>query len=150
MNDINYSRVLRLSVLLPLIFFQFACSSTDKRPDIYQLVSDADNAYRISEYTRAEMLYRKITQVMPEDANAFFRLGNIYARQNKPEMAINSYREAILRDSGQAKYFNNLAVVFLMQAEHALTLASEKAKPGEQFQHWTRNTLKKVSRINNR
>ena len=57
-----------------------------------------------------------MTQKAPEEAEPWFKLGNIYARTLRIELAIQFYREALVRDPRNVKAWHNMAVVQLRQA----------------------------------
>ena len=97
----------------------FATTTENSSTDYLLIKEQADQAYAKKQYDVAETEYRRLTDAVPRDADAWFKLGNIYARTHKPEKAIKAYREAILRDPKLSKAWHNLGVVHMRQAANA-------------------------------
>ena len=84
--------------------------------DITQLEQTAKKAYLSEDWATAEKAYKKLTLQIPGDVEPWFRLGNIYARTNKLDAAVATYREALIRDPKNSKIWHNLGVIQLKQA----------------------------------
>ncbi len=111
-----------------------ACATTENEAgNVYQMAFDADKAYGNSQWHIAEPLYLKLTKLVPDDPRAFFRLGNVYLKQGKLEQSVAAYNSAIFRSPEKAKYYNNLAVARILQAQQALNSAISKAKTTDVF-----------------
>lgn len=78
-----------------------------------------ESAYAAGEWAAAEPHYSTLVAAIPQDAELWFRLGNIYARMDRPDAAIAAYREALVRDSDLAKAWFNMGVVQLRQAANS-------------------------------
>ncbi|GEM_PF-5335086 len=89
-------------------------------PDPFALRAEADGAYRRGDWAAAERGYRALADRVPEDAYAFFRLGNALARQQQFEEALRAWREALIREPGMGKAYSNMAALYLLQARLAL------------------------------
>ncbi|MCW8928696.1 MAG: tetratricopeptide repeat protein [Gammaproteobacteria bacterium] len=76
----------------------------------------ADKAYSQGNYSEAERAYRRMTIDSPQDSYNWFKLGNIYAKTNRPEEAKKTYKEALIRDPDHAKSWHNLGVIQLREA----------------------------------
>lgn len=76
----------------------------------------AARAYRDHDWAAAEPHYRALAAQMPQDADLWFKLGNIYARTERPELAVAAYREALVRRPELTKAWFNMGVVQLRQA----------------------------------
>jgi len=76
----------------------------------------AMQAYSNKNWQLAEEKLVYLKQFNPDDSQVYFKLGNIYARQDKYEQAVDAYQEALLRDSENPKIWHNLGVVQLRQA----------------------------------
>lgn len=64
-----------------LILMLIGCATENPSgKDTVTLVQDADLAYTQGNWARAESQYRQITQRVPGDAYAWFKLGNLYMR----------------------------------------------------------------------
>jgi tetratricopeptide (TPR) repeat protein len=75
----------------------------------------AQNAGKLDE---AERVYRAIQQQAPRDSNAHHLLGVIFRDRGKYEQAIACITTAIVLDSRQAVYYNNLGTCYLRKKEH--------------------------------
>jgi len=100
-----------------------AIKTLDKDPDLVSINREAELAYESGEAAKAEALYKNLVRRMPNDAETWMRLGNLYARNNRPEEAAAAYQKALAIDSNEAKAWNNLGVVRLRQAWAALIQA---------------------------
>ena len=76
----------------------------------------ADSAYAKQQYPRALNHYLKITESVPHDAEVWFRLGNTYNRLGESEQALESYKEALIRDNTYSKAWYNRSMVQLRMA----------------------------------
>lgn len=109
------------------LFGLTACATTpieDASP--FDLVKQADTAYSRGDWSNAERHYRLLTEKVPQDAYAFFRLGNVFARQYRLDHAVQAYHEALKREPNLIKVYHNLATLRLLQAEEALAAGLTK------------------------
>jgi len=74
-------------------------------------------AYFDGQYSLAEKDLLEVTRRVPNDGMAWFRLGNLYMRQNQLDRAADAYQKALVRQSGLDKAWHNLGVVQLMLAQ---------------------------------
>jgi len=140
------SAVLRTIALGSLALFLNACASTSENPlndrsvepqvsrytdDVFELSATADRAYRESRWIDAARQYQELTNKVPEDSYAWFRLGNTYAQQGAFEQAIHAYEASLARNSEQPKPWFNLSTAYLLNAQLAMTRAWEKMRPGD-------------------
>ena len=75
------------------------------------------------EAARSETLFQSLLRKLPNDTDTWFRLGNLYASNNRPEPAANAYTRALLADNNNVRAWHNLAVVRLREAYAALIQA---------------------------
>ncbi|MCL1037385.1 tetratricopeptide repeat protein [Shewanella submarina] len=103
-----------------------ACSSTssDSRPLVDKL-SEANAAYSEARLSDAETLYLSITESNPDFKEAWFKLGNIYARQGRLLAAINCYQTVLSLDQQDGRAWHNLALVKLNQSRQILRQAEQ-------------------------
>ena len=95
-----------------------ACGQTATKPDApainlgetYRL---AAAAYEEQDWAASEKHYLRLTQHAPEESEPWFKLGNVYARNARLDGAVRCYREALIRDSRDAKAWHNMAVTQL-------------------------------------
>jgi len=90
-----------------------------------------ESAYAAGDWRGAELHYRALVTAMPQDAELWFRLGNIYARIDQPDAAVSAYGEALLRDQNLGKAWFNMGVVQLRQAASSFLKMKAHAAPGD-------------------
>ncbi|MGR8919409.1 MAG: tetratricopeptide repeat protein [Gammaproteobacteria bacterium] len=117
--------ILRRGPLAGLLLLA-ACSSAPEREDPAAAAVDlnaarasADAAYEAGEWREAETHYAALLRAAPQEAGYWFRMGNIYARTERPDQAVQAYREALVRDANNAKAWFNMGVVQLRQAANS-------------------------------
>lgn len=100
-----------------------ACSGTTTREepavDVAAARRDGEAAYAAGDWRLAESHYRTLVKAIPQDAELWFRLANIYARTEQPDLAVQAYREALVRDGDLAKAWFNMGVVHLREAANS-------------------------------
>ncbi len=74
-------------------------------------------AYYDGQYSLAEKDLIEVTRRVPSDGTAWFRLGNLYMRQQQLDKAAESYQQALVRQSSLDKAWHNLGVVQLKLAQ---------------------------------
>ncbi|MBN9409125.1 MAG: hypothetical protein J0H69_08250 [Burkholderiales bacterium] len=84
------------------------------------------------EAARTEALYISVLRRVPNEAETWFRLGNLYANHNRPDPAAAAYNRALLADNGNARAYHNLAVIRLRQAYAALLQGQMAVDPTEE------------------
>jgi Flp pilus assembly protein TadD len=124
----------RTAMVFVSLLMLSACASLPAHEDTFALASQADAAYHDGDWVAAEQGYLALIEAVPTDAYAYFRLANTLARQGRWQGAINAYTEALKRDPQLTKAYNNLATVYLLQAEYALEAGLASLRP-EHRQH---------------
>ena len=134
-------RVSRLQIwffcLLPMLVAMAGCERTTKpaaprpsvsqnaeRPDANetdsaQSLAMAETAYEAKDWQAAEQHYVTVTKRIPDEAHPWFRLGNIYARTERPDFAVRAYKEALIRDPQLSKAWYNMGLVQLRQSANS-------------------------------
>lgn len=121
----NYTRY-GLFILLASSMLLQACSSTPGQPytssgkDPFNIATQADTAYDRGDWLIAENYYKELTRVVPKDAYAWTRLGNIRLRRNNFNGAITAYQKSLERDSESPRTHYNLATAHLLLARESL------------------------------
>lgn len=148
--------VLRACLLL-LTLGVLGCASTvgeikrafDDDPDLISINHQAQLAYESGEVAKAEALYKSLVRRMPSDSEAWLRLGNLYARNNRPDEAANAYQRALLADTSEARAWYNLGVVRLRQAWAAFLQAQAQTPitPNEALTTQTESTLEHLGKL---
>ncbi len=128
------SRLQSWFFVLVLIAGVSGCASTGTTSSlkVFDQVAQADRAYEQEQWQEAEQHYLAVIKQVPNDAYAWFRLGNVYMRQERLSNAIAMYQEALQRDPKQAKPYFNMATVHLLQAHQALGEAHKRLPPVQQ------------------
>jgi len=119
---------LKFLIIITLLFNLAACnlsgikqeSEESPKIDLFEIQTQANTDYLNDDLQASEKGYQILIQEMPAIALNWFRLGNIYVRTNRPDAAINLYREAVIRDPKYAKAWYNLSVVQLKQTAYSL------------------------------
>jgi tetratricopeptide (TPR) repeat protein len=99
------------------------CTSGPRRNDVYARQESAVLAYGSGDDAKAEALFQGLVRAVPNDPENWLRLGNLYARSNRPEEAARAYEKSIMLNPGDARTWYNLGVVRQRQA-YALFLQS--------------------------
>ena len=84
--------------------------------DPASLAAAAETAYATQRWADSERLYTELVTREPAHPEAWFKLGNIYARSARPDFAVRAYREAVTRDPHHARALHNLGMVQLREA----------------------------------
>ena len=95
-----------LSVLLLLVLCA-ACAGKD----LTRVREEAYAAYEKRDYTTAAESFSLLAEKSPEDVDFWFRLGNSYARTQNPQLAVNAYQNALVRDPTHVKAWYNMGVI---------------------------------------
>jgi len=93
-------------------------------------LAGADAAYDAGEWAAAARAYRRHLSAAPDDARAWYRLGNAEARRGELTAAEAAYRESLQRDPAGARARHNLGLVQL-QLGHRNLLAARRELPAD-------------------
>lgn len=88
--------------------------------DPFELTAMADFAYDRGDWLVAAREYQQLAQLVPNDAYALTRLGNVRLKQNDFEGAIHAYGKALERNPQAARAHYNLATAHLLLARDSL------------------------------
>ncbi|MFQ5658859.1 MAG: tetratricopeptide repeat protein [Gammaproteobacteria bacterium] len=91
----------------------------EPQPGILEVQRLADEAYDNDDYANSEKYYLQLTEKVPKEARNWFRLGNVFARTERPNLAIKAYQEALLRDPKQSKAWYNMGLLYLRQSANS-------------------------------
>ena len=136
----NFQIRLKFLIVLALLLNLAACSQlglkeevkSEPKPDLFALQKQADAAYLNDDMVSSERDYKVLIGELPEIALHWYRLANIYVRTNRPDAAIDLYREAVLRDPTFTNAWFNMSIVQLKQTAFSLQemlLYTEKSDP---------------------
>ena len=87
--------------------------------DPAQSLALAEAAYEAKDWQTAERHYVAVTKRIPDEAHPWFRLGNIYARTERPDFAVRAFKEALVRDPQLSKAWYNMGLVQLRQSANS-------------------------------
>lgn len=124
----------RLVVLVGFLLAALGCEQTPTKPDappinLAEVYSLAAKAYAEQDWEGSEKHYATLTRKAPEEAEPWFKLGNIYARTQRPALAIQYYRETVVRDSQHIKAWHNMAIIQLRVARQSFVELEMLVKP---------------------
>ena len=94
-------------------------SSDATGTDPSQSLAMAEAAYEAKDWQAAEQHYVTVTKRIPDEAHPWFRLGNIYARTERPDFAVRAYKEALIREPQLSKAWYNMGLVQLRQSANS-------------------------------
>jgi Flp pilus assembly protein TadD len=126
--------IVRLAWLAASCALLAGCATTvgaPERSDLFQLSNDAQLAYEAGEDARAEQLYMGLARSAPGDPEIWFRLGNLYARNDRPEAAADAYQRALALKVNEPRAWYNLGIVRLRQGWAALMQANAALKESD-------------------
>lgn len=103
-----------------------AASSTN---NLLQIRAAAAAAYSRADAKTARLLYKALSERVPNDAQVWRRLGNLYVLSGENDQALNAYAHAIKLGGANSEVWYNVGVVRVRQAEGALIHAQQSAPP---------------------
>lgn len=110
-----------------LLFMLSACNNQNVKEsdpqyqDMFKVEALASQSYAKNEWLESEKYYAILVEKIPENAEHWFRLGNIYARTQRPDAAVTAYRESLIRNPKHAKAWYNMGVLHLQQAANSFS-----------------------------
>lgn len=111
----------RVAPFLACIPFLAACATDD----VYEMHRSALLAYESGADARAEALYQGLARATPNDPETWLRLGNLYARSNRPDKAAEAYERGLLLAPADPRLWYNLGIIRQRQA-HAAFIAAHQ------------------------
>ena len=91
--------------------------SNSSHNSAYKQLAQADAAYDSENWLQASTLYKEIVNIIPNDAYAWFRLGNSLTQLGQYGSAVNAYETSLSADNGQFKAWFNLSTTHLLSAK---------------------------------
>ena len=127
--------------ILLILFFGGCATNTSTATQQMAL-----SAYQSGDYDQASKLFEQLTDEIPKDAELWFKLGNSYAREKRPQKAIEAYQNTLLREPDLAKGWYNMGIVQMQialktfidmgkysKSEDAVSAQGEKMREGLMF-----------------
>ena len=115
--------------------------------DMVKMQQDAQAAFDSGENARAEVLYKGLVRAMPNDAETWFRLGNLYARTDNPDQAVNAYLTSLSLNGSDARAWHNLGIVRLRQGWAALLRANTLTVPPEPIHAMSAEIIRSLEKL---
>ncbi len=116
-------------------------------PELALLSQKAQLADAGGDVAKAEALYKAVLRNTPNDADAWYRLGNLYANNNRPAEAAIAYERTLVADNSHARAWHNLAIIRLRQSYAALLQAQITVNEEDPLTERIDNTLDQLSHI---
>ena len=104
-------------------------TSTSRTLDAIQ--KSAAAAYGVQNWPGSERDYLEWTRRSPTDAEPWFKLGNIYGRTDRLDLAAKAYRLALQADPALTKAWHNLGIIQLQEALRTFTTLQLHADPND-------------------
>lgn len=104
-----------------------SCAQTPTNPDnakpvdLLEVYAKASKAYAEQNWGDSEKHYTTLIQNAPGESEPWFKLGNVYARTQRPGLAIEAYQETLIRDPKHVKAWHNMAVLQLRGARQSFS-----------------------------
>lgn len=116
-------------------------------PELALLNQKAQLADAGGEAAKAEALYKAVLRNTPNDADTWYRLGNLYANNNRPTEAAIAYERTLVADNSHARAWHNLAIIRLRQSYAALLQAQITVSEEDPLAERIDSTLDQLSHL---
>jgi tetratricopeptide (TPR) repeat protein len=127
---INF-KIFLISSLLLMLSACSAIAPNVEPEDLALLHREAQAAFDQGDDTKSLALYEKLTKLANQDAETWFRLGNLYAKTGNPQSAQLAYQQSLSINPAEARAWNNLGVVLLRQSWQAFNSVQKTSKPDD-------------------
>ncbi len=112
-----------------------------------QVLDEARQAYQAQDWQTSEKDYLLVVQQSPSNIEAWFRLGNIYTRTERPKLAARAYEEALIRDPENTKAWHNLGVIYLRQARNSFRQQQVHTRPDDPMSQRDKRILRRLDEM---
>lgn len=137
-------------VVLALLACEQSATKPDAEPpDLAKIYAEAATAYEEQDWAQSEKLYTILARQAPGEAEPWFKLGNVYARTQRPDLAVKSYREALIRDPQNVKAWHNMGIVQLREASSTFSEVQLLLKPDDDLYDKSVNIQKTIGELVN-
>jgi tetratricopeptide (TPR) repeat protein len=116
-------------------------------PELALLSQNAQLADVGGDAAKAEALYKSVLRQTPNDPEIWFRLGNLYANNNRPDEAAIAYQRCLIADNAFSKAWHNLSMVRLRQAYATMLQAQATVNESDPLAQRIDDTLEQLSHI---
>jgi tetratricopeptide (TPR) repeat protein len=121
-----------ISVLSSFLFLGGCASLPAGQNNVYETQQQAQLAYNGGDDVGAENLLLGLVRAVPNDAETWLTLGNLYARSNRPDQAAEAYQKVLMLNRGDPRAWHNMGIVRLRQAWAAFILAYDLFPAGSE------------------
>jgi Flp pilus assembly protein TadD len=115
---------------------------------VLELQKKANIAYQDGNIAEAVQDYTQLTQMIPDEPNYWFLLGNALVKEQEPDQAVVAYNQAIIRNPRHTRAWHNLGVIRLRQAQAAFVSSAETANAGDPIKQNSRRVAEALARVN--
>lgn len=136
---------LRLAACLGLLLTGCSTAPLFGEGNLYETHRKAVLAYESGENARAEALYQALVRAAPNDPETWLRLGNLYARENRPDDAADAYQHALLLSPNDYRIWYNLGIIRQRQAHAAFIQTNQLVKDTDPLYKKTDELIKQVA-----
>ena len=122
-------------------------SAQDRTAEAARDEQAAQQAYASGDIRHAADLYESVVAATPDDADAWYRLGNARFRLRKLDDAGLAYEHAIKLKPDHAQALYNLGVVRLKQAQAAMVASAQAGEPGDRLRRDSGRIVQRLARV---
>ena len=115
--------------------------------EIASLTLQADQAYQGEDWPAAESGYRRLTQLAPDNAEHWFRLGNVYAHLNIFGEAVRMYGETLRRNDAHVDAWHNLGMAQMQLAARSFVQLQARTPAGDPARDRARRLVEGVTGV---
>ena len=112
-----------------LVILLAGCATTSPDMRGLRLSGEASTAYHSGDLNKAESLYRQLLKLEPENAQGWYRLGNIAMERGRLDEAVAHYKQALSYRPDFPRAKHNLALAYFRRGAELLKEAREGLGP---------------------
>ena len=121
--------------------------TTSGADDLIRMHREAQAAFDSGENARAEILYKGLARAAPNDPEVWLRLGNLYARTDNPDQAVDAYLKSLVLNGTDPRAWHNLGVVRLRQAWASLLRAHNISTPKDPVNQLSADMIRSLEQV---
>ena len=107
----------------------------------------ADQAYQSGDWPAAEAGYLRMTALAPDEAEHWFRLGNIYLHMNQIGAAVRMYGETLQRNADHLGAWHNLGMAQMQLAARSFAQLQSRAPADDPARERARRMIEGVTGV---
>jgi len=123
--------LIRSILLITCLILLSSCAATTAKK-LPEQKNQAMVAYEQGRYREAADIFTRLVEDIPKDADLWFRLGNARAHSGQPQLAIEAYENALLRNPELSKAWFNMGTIYLQQALKAFIDIQQHVGPDDE------------------